>query len=121
MIRRPPRSTLFPYTTLFRSEERRLDLLGHVKSEKIDVTRMIIVNGARFEQPVEHNGAASIGQGTEEKREDLDKLKHETPDERAARAKFRFLHVVIIATEAKKGLFSLPPCPRNAVDTLTDG
>src|SRR3712207_8571570 len=25
MIRRPPRSTLFPYTTLFRSELRRLD------------------------------------------------------------------------------------------------
>src|SRR5256886_3118525 len=25
MIRRPPRSTLFPYTTLFRSERRRLD------------------------------------------------------------------------------------------------
>src|SRR3712207_8666771 len=24
MIRRPPRSTLFPYTTLFRSEDRRL-------------------------------------------------------------------------------------------------
>jgi len=90
------------YAYTARDEERRLDLLGHVKSEKIDVTRMIIINGARFEQPVEHNGAASIGQGTEEKREDLDKLKHETPDERAARAKFRFLHVVIIATEAKK-------------------
>src|SRR3989449_10068474 len=28
MIRRPPRSTLFPYTTLFRSE-RRLDLAAH--------------------------------------------------------------------------------------------
>src|SRR3712207_6975529 len=27
MIRRPPRSTLFPYTTLFRSVDRRLDLL----------------------------------------------------------------------------------------------
>src|SRR5256886_11842549 len=26
MIRRPPRSTLFPYTTLFRSRERRGDL-----------------------------------------------------------------------------------------------
>src|SRR3712207_7368840 len=26
MIRRPPRSTLFPYTTLFRSAERRLGL-----------------------------------------------------------------------------------------------
>src|SRR2546429_5597301 len=25
MIRRPPRSTLFPYTTLFRSPERRVD------------------------------------------------------------------------------------------------
>src|SRR3712207_8505456 len=28
MIRRPPRSTLFPYTTLFRSEPRRPDLEG---------------------------------------------------------------------------------------------
>src|SRR2546428_3679874 len=27
MIRRPPRSTLFPYTTLFRSLERALDIL----------------------------------------------------------------------------------------------
>src|SRR2546427_6119218 len=27
MIRRPPRSTLFPYTTLFRSEKERLDLI----------------------------------------------------------------------------------------------
>src|SRR5256885_12403224 len=28
MIRRPPRSTLFPYTTLFRSTERVVDLVG---------------------------------------------------------------------------------------------
>src|SRR2546427_880092 len=28
MIRRPPRSTLFPYTTLFRSQLKRADLLG---------------------------------------------------------------------------------------------
>src|SRR5256885_5680490 len=28
MIRRPPRSTLFPYTTLFRSAQRRLQLDG---------------------------------------------------------------------------------------------
>src|SRR5258708_24951236 len=36
MIRRPPRSTLFPYTTLFRSRRRRLsrlaDLDGHRSS-----------------------------------------------------------------------------------------
>src|SRR2546427_6152473 len=29
MIRRPPRSTLFPYTTLFRSANKPLDLLLH--------------------------------------------------------------------------------------------
>src|SRR3712207_7916394 len=29
MIRRPPRSTLFPYTTLFRSWELRLELPAH--------------------------------------------------------------------------------------------
>src|SRR2546421_8836701 len=28
MIRRPPRSTLFPYTTLFRSEEKLKEILG---------------------------------------------------------------------------------------------
>src|SRR2546427_4578128 len=34
MIRRPPRSTLFPYTTLFRSRERlRLDALRRVDQE----------------------------------------------------------------------------------------
>src|SRR3712207_7369527 len=35
MIRRPPRSTLFPYTTLFRSEERFLELVqsGTVRSQ----------------------------------------------------------------------------------------
>src|SRR2546426_6021226 len=30
MIRRPPRSTLFPYTTLFRSSQSRLDLRQHL-------------------------------------------------------------------------------------------
>src|SRR5260370_28707035 len=29
MIRRPPRSTLFPYTTLFRSDARVIDAQGH--------------------------------------------------------------------------------------------
>src|SRR3989442_10278762 len=30
MIRRPPRSTLFPYTTLFRSEKRPADVIGNI-------------------------------------------------------------------------------------------
>src|SRR2546425_3382077 len=34
MIRRPPRSTLFPYTTLFRSERRRLP--GPVRAQQTD-------------------------------------------------------------------------------------
>src|SRR5258705_10189426 len=31
MIRRPPRSTLFPYTTLFRSPAERRDLVGETR------------------------------------------------------------------------------------------
>src|SRR5438876_5994180 len=37
MIRRPPRSTLFPYTTLFRSQLRRIP--GHVVSKGWGVAR----------------------------------------------------------------------------------
>src|SRR3712207_8174523 len=33
MIRRPPRSTLFPYTTLFRSEAEHLLLLRHPETD----------------------------------------------------------------------------------------
>src|SRR2546423_11482210 len=35
MIRRPPRSTLFPYTTLFRSDEAQLDRVGCFKYEPV--------------------------------------------------------------------------------------
>src|SRR2546422_8537495 len=34
MIRRPPRSTLFPYTTLFRSREYRRDIGRFLKGER---------------------------------------------------------------------------------------
>src|SRR2546429_8714834 len=36
MIRRPPRSTLFPYTTLFRSAERRQGAGGQRSAERVD-------------------------------------------------------------------------------------
>src|SRR5574337_2222184 len=39
MIRRPPRSTLFPYTTLFRSEEERQQRLGSLLRE-LDLTHL---------------------------------------------------------------------------------
>src|SRR5258708_24938400 len=43
MIRRPPRSTLFPYTTLFRSEKYGLEddpVLGRFRSVRTDLSRM---------------------------------------------------------------------------------
>src|SRR5947199_7903195 len=40
MIRRPPRSTLFPYTTLFRSSDTKLSghiLRSHISSKLVDI------------------------------------------------------------------------------------
>src|SRR6266581_2761178 len=73
------------YIYIERDEDRRLDSLGRVKSEDVDVTRMILVNGARFEQLVEHNGQLPSATEQRKRDEDLDKLKHETPDEQTAR------------------------------------
>src|SRR3712207_7684423 len=41
MIRRPPRSTLFPYTTLFRSDGNKLDYNGVFKSSIIGMLRSL--------------------------------------------------------------------------------
>src|SRR3712207_7661691 len=52
MIRRPPRSTLFPYTTLFRSdlgiklENVTLDQLGQAKTVRVEKESTTIINGA---------------------------------------------------------------------------
>src|SRR5258708_12462397 len=44
MIRRPPRSTLFPYTTLFRSNlgDAEVEQLGHALGRHHDVSRLHI-------------------------------------------------------------------------------
>src|SRR5438105_15219458 len=46
MIRRPPRSTLFPYTTLFRSRERRVrdgpGRSGHGHAERLTARRAAV-------------------------------------------------------------------------------
>src|SRR5690606_40923187 len=44
MLRRPPRSTLFPYTTLFRSELRRVHCLGE---GGVGVGELLAVVGGR--------------------------------------------------------------------------
>ena len=73
------------YGYMERDEDRRLDPLGQVKSENVDVTRMTFVNGVRFEQLMEHNGQLPSAAEQTKRDQDLEKLKHETPEERAAR------------------------------------
>jgi hypothetical protein len=73
------------YTYMERDEDRRLNSLGQVKSVTVDVTRIIVVNGARFEQLMEHNGQLPSAKEQKQSDSDLDKLKHETPDEQTAR------------------------------------
>jgi hypothetical protein len=68
-----------------RDEDRRLDSLGQVKSENVDVSKMILVNGARFEQLVERNGHLPSAKEQKESDQDLDKLKHQTLAEQTAR------------------------------------
>src|SRR5438477_3344105 len=43
MIRRPPRSTLFPYTTLFRSLDRQIDGVGRQLHDLVDVPAFCVL------------------------------------------------------------------------------
>ena len=75
------------YTYMERNEDRRLDSQGLVKSQDIDVTSMMLVNGARFEQLIEHNGQLPSAEQQRKRDAALEKLKHETPEEQAARVR----------------------------------
>lgn len=44
------------YIYIERDEDRRLDSTGKLESENVDVTKMTLVNGIRYEQLLEHNG-----------------------------------------------------------------
>src|SRR3712207_7620066 len=54
MIRRPPRSTLFPYTTLFRSDEHRAAALGQRLLQHEVGQRVLDV---ALDRPAERTGA----------------------------------------------------------------
>jgi hypothetical protein len=73
------------YTYVERDQDRRLDAQGQLRSEKVNVTRMILVNGARFEQLMERNGQLPSAEEQKKLDQDFEKLKHETPQERTAR------------------------------------
>jgi hypothetical protein len=72
------------YTYTERDEDRRVDSLGQVKSENTSLTRMILVNNSRFEQLVEHNGQLPSAEEQRKRDDELNRLKHETPEEQAA-------------------------------------
>src|SRR2546429_8653574 len=46
MIRRPPRSTLFPYTTLFRSRD------GHVLSVRLEGIPLGLLPGTQYDESI---------------------------------------------------------------------
>jgi hypothetical protein len=73
------------YTYGERDEDRRLDSEGRVKSQDVDVSRTILVNGVPFEQLVERNGQPPSALEEWKQKEKLDKLKRETPEQRAER------------------------------------
>src|SRR5438309_2960552 len=54
MIRRPPRSTLFPYTTLFRSDQG-CDLGGDSTDEPVEIAQALLRRG-RIDQPFDPVG-----------------------------------------------------------------
>jgi hypothetical protein len=73
------------YTYMERDEDRRRDLAGHVKSEDVEVSKTILVNGVPFEQLVERNGRPPSAAQERKQKGALDKLKRETPEQRAER------------------------------------
>lgn len=73
------------YKYVERDDERRLDSSGGVKSESVDVSRVIFVNGNPFDETIGHNGGPPTPSEKRKDQEALNKLKSETPAERQAR------------------------------------
>jgi len=73
------------YSYMERDESRRRDVGGNVTSESVEVSRTIPINGAPFEQLVERNGRPPSAGEERKQQAELDKLKRETPAQRAER------------------------------------
>ena len=73
------------YSYTERDEGRRLDAGGDLKSEEVDVSRTIFVNGDPFQELVEHNGAPPTPNEARKQMEKLVKRQQETKAEREAR------------------------------------
>src|SRR3712207_7785923 len=81
MIRRPPRSTLFPYTTLFRSSPAELEQVEArgtaavaAEARKAGVERLTYLSGAGIEQADPHLLPARTKQAAERSEEHTSEL-----------------------------------------------
>jgi hypothetical protein len=92
----------YQYTYLQRDEDRRLDAAGRVKSEEVEVSRMIPVNGLPFEQLVEHNGRSLSALEELNQEERLSELKRLTPVQRAERLRKAELENTSLVQELPK-------------------
>src|SRR3712207_9227339 len=61
MIRRPPRSTLFPYTTLFRSDERSAEERADAEDAEEVARHRAALDPLRLTEPVEVEAGAVVG------------------------------------------------------------
>jgi hypothetical protein len=73
------------YSYTERDEQRHLDASGALKSDGVDVSKTIFVNGDPFQDLVEHNGAPPTAYEARKQIEKLRKRQTETKAERAAR------------------------------------
>src|SRR3712207_8156388 len=62
MIRRPPRSTLFPYTTLFRSERVNPD----IRAARREFPDMLVFQGLEWNIPAAEHGTVFVHPGASE-------------------------------------------------------
>src|SRR5260363_43678 len=79
MIRRPPRSTLFPYTTLFRS-----GLETHRDIRNKELLKVTVAPGRRFDVPTPEHAMTSISASSMSGYSPLDLLKQELAKEVSA-------------------------------------
>ena len=90
------------YTYMEREVSRRRDSAGRLKSEDVDVSRTILVNGVPFEQLVERNGQPPSVEEERKEKEKLDKLKRETPEQRVERLRKQQEGITSIVREVPK-------------------
>ena len=77
--------TRIQYSYLERDETRRLSVDGRTQSQDVGISKIVPINGVPFEELVEHNGRPPTAEEKAKQNVKADKLKHETPEERAVR------------------------------------